>query len=124
LAAVSLFVWKQRLAHRYLLTGWLWFLVTLVPVIGLVQVGDQAMADRYAYIPLIGVFVMLVWGVADLADRRHIQAGWRAVAAVVILAVFSFLTRRQIGYWQSDYALWSHAIQVSPASQIVEENLS
>ena len=124
LAAVSLFVWKQRLTRGYLVTGWLWYLITLVPVIGFVQVGDQAMADRYAYIPLIGIFVMAVWGIADWADRIHIHAGWRVAAAVVILAFFSFLTLRQIGYWKSDYALWSHAIQVSPQSPIAEENLS
>jgi tetratricopeptide (TPR) repeat protein len=124
LTAVTLLVWKQGFARRYLVTGWLWFLVTLVPVIGLVQVGDQAMADRYAYIPLIGVFVMLVWGVADWADSKQIHAGWRAAAAVVILAVFSFFTWRQIGYWRSDYDLWSHAMQVSPESPVVEENLS
>ena len=59
-------------SRRYLLTGWLWFLGTLVPVIGLVQVGDQAMADRYAYIPLIGIFVMIAWGAADLADSSQI----------------------------------------------------
>jgi len=74
LLAVTSVVARFR-AKRYLLTGWLWFLGTLVPVIGLVQVGDQAMADRYAYIPLVGIFVMIAWGVADLADSRHLGLG-------------------------------------------------
>ena len=77
LLAVTGVVLKFR-SKRYLLTGWLWFLGTLVPVIGLVQVGDQAMADRYAYIPLIGIFVMIAWGVADLADSHHIGLSRRA----------------------------------------------
>jgi hypothetical protein len=71
LGAVSLLVWKQRVSRAYLITGWLWYLGTLVPVIGLIQVGQQAMADRYAYIPLIGVFVMLVWGLGD--DGRMVM---------------------------------------------------
>ena len=73
-------------AKRYLLTGWLWFLGTLVPVIGLVQVGDQAMADRYAYIPLVGIFVMIAWGLADLADSKHIGLIVRVIPAACVLA--------------------------------------
>ncbi len=123
LLGVSVLVWKQRSTRRYLVTGWLWYLVTLVPVIGFVQVGDQAMADRYAYIPLIGIFVIAVWGVADLADASTIHFWWRAAAATV-LAILCFLTWRQIGYWRSDYDLWSHALQVAPENAVAEENLS
>ena len=74
LLSVSALVWWQRAARPYLIIGWLWFLGTLVPVIGLVQVGEQAIADRYAYIPLIGIFVMAVWGAADLADSRQLSS--------------------------------------------------
>jgi hypothetical protein len=124
LVGVSLLVWKQRMARRYLVTGWLWYLATLVPVIGFVQVGDQAMADRYAYVPLIGIFLMLVWGGGDWADSRQVSIRWRAAVAVTILAILSFLTWRQIGSWRSDYDLWSHALQVTTENTIAEENLS
>ena len=83
-------------SKRYLLTGWLWFLGTLVPVIGLVQVGDQAMADRYAYIPFIGIFVMIVWGAADFADSRQIGIAAQVVSAACILLALSVATRRQL----------------------------
>jgi tetratricopeptide (TPR) repeat protein len=124
LISVSGLVWKQRRARPYLVTGWLWYLGTLVPVIGLVQVGDQAMADRYVYLPLIGIFVMIVWGAADAADRRQINLALRAAIAFVILAALSFLTWRQIGYWQSDYELWSHTVKVTKHNVVANENLS
>ncbi len=108
---------------RYLLTGWLWFLGTLIPVIGLVQVGDQAMADRYAYIPLIGIFVMIAWGVADLADSLRIGVSLRLVAATCVLLALSLATYRQLGYWSSNYDLWSHALAVTDRNFIAQDNL-
>jgi tetratricopeptide (TPR) repeat protein len=107
----------------YLLTGWLWFLGTLVPVIGLVQVGDQAMADRYAYIPLIGVFVMIAWGAADLADARRIAFSSRVIVASCILLALSFATLRQLGYWSSNSDLWTHALAVTDRNFIAQDNL-
>ncbi len=124
LLGVSVLSWKQRMARRYLLSGWLWYLVTLVPVIGFVQVGNQGMADRYAYIPLLGIFVMVVWGLADLADARAIKFRSRAAVSVAILCALSFLTWRQIGYWRSDYDLWSHTLKVTKENVIAEEKLS
>lgn len=120
LASVSVLVWKKR-DHPYLPVGWLWYLGTLVPVIGLVQVGDQGMADRYAYLPIIGIFMMVVWGVADLA--RPYQVSLRAGLAVagVVIAVLSFLTWRQIGYWRSSYDLWSHALEVTKDNYMAED---
>jgi tetratricopeptide (TPR) repeat protein len=82
------------------------------------------MADRYAYLPLIGIFVMIVWGAADAADRRQINLPSRAAIAFVILAALSFLTWRQIGYWQSDYDLWSHTVKVTKHNVVANENLS
>ncbi len=70
LIVASALVWRERFTRPYLVTGWLWFLGTLVPVIGIVQVGAQGMADRYAYLPAIGLFLMLVWTIADWADQR------------------------------------------------------
>lgn len=124
LLAVSALVWKERTARRYLLTGWLWYLGTLVPVIGLVQVGDQAMADRYAYLPLIGIFVMVVWATAEGAERWQIGVRPRAAVAVMILAILSFLAWRQVGYWRSYYDVWAHAAEVTKNNLAAEEGMS
>ena len=124
LLSVSAVVWNRRSAQPYLVTGWLWYLGTLVPVIGIVQVGDQAMADRYAYVPLIGIFVMAVWGIADWADHRNVKSGLRWAASVGILAALSFLTWRQIGYWQSDIVLWSHTLEITKVNYLGETNLA
>lgn len=122
LALISTLVWRAR-TRRYLLTGWLWFLGTLVPVIGLVQVGEQAMADRYAYIPLIGIFGIIVFGAAELADRESIALPWRTAAALVIVLSLSAVTFRQIGYWKSSYDLWSHALRVTKGNFLAETSL-
>jgi Flp pilus assembly protein TadD len=122
LLAVSGFMLKYR-SKRYLLTGWLWFLGTLVPVIGLVQVGDQAMADRYAYTPLIGIFVMIVWGAADLADSRHSGAAVRIIPATLVLLALSVAGHRQLSYWSSNYDLWTHALAVTDRNFIAQDNL-
>jgi len=124
LLGVSAFVWNQRSARPYLIAGWLWYLGTLVPVIGIVQVGDQALADRYAYVPLIGIFVMIVWGIADWADSRAVNFQLRGAVATVILAALSFLTWRQIGYWRSDYDLWTHTLEITKVNYLAEANLA
>jgi protein O-mannosyl-transferase len=124
LFAVSGLVWNQRKARPYLVSGWLWYLGTLVPVIGIIQVGDQAMADRYVYVPLIGIFVMLIWGAADWADSKAVSIRMRAAMAVGVLAGLSFLSWRQIGFWRSDYDLWSHALQVTRKNDLAEEGIS
>lgn len=120
LAAVTAWVWLQR-SRSYFPIGWLWFLGTLVPMIGLVQVGDQAMADRYGYLPLLGVFVIVVWGVADFAQSRHFSFSTCASIAGVILAVLAFLSWRQIGYWHSSYELWSHTLAVTKDNYLAED---
>jgi tetratricopeptide (TPR) repeat protein len=122
IVSVTALVWKERFVRRYLVTGWLWYLGTLVPVIGLVQVGDQAVADRYAYVPLIGIFVMVVWGAADWADSKNINQQWRAATSLTILLVLSFLTWRQVGYWRSDFDLWPHVLAASPGNPLAEKN--
>jgi len=122
LFAISAAVLKLP-SRRYLAVGWLWFLGTLVPVIGLVQVGDAAMADRYAYIPLIGIFVMLTWGISDLAVAYHFGLAWRVVPAVCVLVALGLATTRQLSYWSSNYDLWSHALAVTRKNYIAENNL-
>jgi tetratricopeptide (TPR) repeat protein len=120
LMVITVLAWRLR-ARRYLLVGWLWFLITLVPVIGLVQVGDAAMADRYAYIPLIGIFFMVAFGLADLANG--INPLWVAAPAGLVLVALAFATHRQIGYWESNIDLWSHALAVTQNNFIAEDNL-
>jgi Flp pilus assembly protein TadD len=122
LIAITAVVWRFR-RHRFLLTGWLWFLGTLVPVIGLVQVGDAAMADRYAYIPLIGVFTMISFGIADLAKKKKLGFVAGVAGAAVVIA-FTTVTLRQIGYWQTNVELWTHALAVTQNNFIAEDNLA
>ena len=109
--------------RRYLPTGWLWFLGTLVPMIGLVQVGTQAMADRYAYLPCIGLFLMICWLVADLADRQHVATAWVGSASVAVLLVLAFVAHQQIGYWEDNVTLWTRALQVTRSNWVAEDNL-
>jgi len=122
LAAVSYLVWKLR-SRGYLLVGWLWFLGTLVPVIGLVQVGDQAMADRYAYIPLIGIFVMAAWSAADAADSKKWPLAVQVIPAACIVLALSIVTHRQIGYWRDSVTVWTHTLQVTQHNNVAEDNL-
>ena len=114
-------IWKYR-SRRYLLVGWLWFLGTLVPVIGLVQVGEAAMADRYAYIPLIGVFVMIAFGIADFAQARKLGL-WPALPAALALIALGVTTHRQTSYWKSNYDLWTHTLAVTENNFVAQNNL-
>lgn len=109
--------------RKYLLVGWLWFLGTLFPTIGLIQVGDQALADRFAYIPEIGIFVIIIWGLSEILDAKKVALAWRAVPLVVVFLALAATTHRQIGYWRSSHDLWSHALQVTQNNFIAEDNL-
>ncbi len=108
---------------RYAIVGWLWFLGTLIPVIGLVQVGDAAMADRYAYIPLIGIFVILGFGFEDLADTFKLNLTARAIAVACILLALGIATEHQLKYWSSSYDLWLHTLSVTGPNYIAQDNL-
>jgi protein O-mannosyl-transferase len=110
--------------HRYLLVGWLWFLGTLVPMIGLVHVGSQAMADRYAYLPFIGLFIMVSWGVFEWAERQHISIGVVRGMGVVVLLALAIVTHRQLGYWNDNVTLWTHALEVTTDNYIAHGNLA
>jgi protein O-mannosyl-transferase len=111
-------------AHRrYLLVGWFWFLGTLVPMIGLVQVGVQAMADRYAYLPFVGLYLMVCWGTAELAERKKWPAALPPIAAVIVLVVLGAIARRQLSYWSDSITLWSHAIAVTGPNFEGQEHL-
>ncbi len=113
LVVVSLAVIALRRRHAYLLVGWLWFLGTLLPVIGLVQVGGQSMADRYSYIPSIGVLIMLAWGAYDATRRWRGRTVALAVVAGVVTLLCAGVTRRQIGYWQNGETLFRRALAVT-----------
>jgi tetratricopeptide (TPR) repeat protein len=115
--SVLLFVLRRR--APFLLVGWLWFLGTLVPVIGLVQVGDQAMADRYTYLPSLGVLILAVWGAYELTRRWHYPVIALSVAGGAALVLCLGLTRQQIGYWRDGEALFRHALAVTENNQTV-----
>jgi tetratricopeptide (TPR) repeat protein len=107
----------------YLAVGWLWFLGTLVPVIGLVQVGSQAMADRYTYVPHIGLFVAVVWGASDLASRLRCPAVLAGTAVGLLLAGCALATWLQVTCWHNDITLWEHALEVNPDNYLAHGNL-
>ncbi|MGC2109371.1 MAG: tetratricopeptide repeat protein [Candidatus Korobacteraceae bacterium] len=110
--------------HRYLAVGWFWFLGTLVPMIGLMQVGTQGMADRYAYLSFLGLFLMVCWGVADWAPAQHLPASILPAVSVVALLALSAVTYRQVGYWRDNVTLWTHALQVTDRNWLAENNLA
>jgi len=123
LLTITILVCVAREKRRYLAVGWFWFLGTLVPMIGLVQVGSQAMADRYAYLPFVGLFLMFCWGLADFARGRPASKIPLAVGSSIVLAALSAVTFRQISYWSDNVTLWSHAVAVTQGSFIAEDNL-
>ncbi len=106
--AFSALVWWLRKREPAVLWGWLWYLGTLLPVIGLVQAGSEASADRFTYVPQLGIFVGVVWTLAALPAAR--------VCAAAVLVVFGALTIRQIGFWEDGLALFEHASEVNPRS--------
>ena len=113
----------QRKLRPYLMVGWLWFLGTLVPVIGLVQVGGQTMADRYFYIPSIGLFTALVYGLVDIAKTRRVAPSLIAAIAGAVLLVLAILTNAQIHLWRDSFTLFEHALAVTPPNLPIENSL-
>jgi hypothetical protein len=124
IVGVSLLAWKQRRSRPYLAFGWLWFLGTAVPIIGIVQVGNQVIADRYAYLPLIGIFIIIAWGASELAAHWQLRAAPCVAIVALVLAALSFFTWRQIGYWHSTIDLWVHALQVTKNNSMAENYLA
>jgi tetratricopeptide (TPR) repeat protein len=114
-------VYRRR---RPFFVGWFWFLGTLVPMIGLVQISVQAMADRYAYIPLLGIFVIVCWGAADLARVLHVRAMVSVAGAAIILAGLGFALYRQISFWSDNVTLWTHTLDITERNYTAEDNLA
>jgi tetratricopeptide (TPR) repeat protein len=110
--------------RRYLAVGWFWFLGSLVPMIGLIQVGSQSMADRYAYIPFVGLFVMVTWLVADWAQAHRISSRWLAIPAISCLLVLGILTYRQVGYWHDPESFWLRTLALTEDNYVAEVNLA
>ena len=115
-------IWAGR-RHPYLPVGWFWFLGTLVPVIGLVQVGSQAMADRYTYVPLIGLFIILAWGIPDLLPRGRWREGVLPAAAAMLILACAIGARAQVEYWKDSMTLWTHALEVTTDNDIANNLL-
>lgn len=138
LVLVTTLVFKARKSHPYLLVGWLWYLGTLVPVIGLVQVGMQSMADRYTYIPLIGLFMIIAWGIPDLLAWAPVES-WRrsrvsavesfprllilVVLAGTTLATMACIAHKQVRHWRNNVSLFRHALDVTRDNYLMENNL-
>jgi len=126
LGAASWLAWRRRSAAPYLLVGWCWFLGVLFPILGLLQAGPQAWADRFSYLPALGLLLAIVWGVADgvsavLAPR---PAAWLLAGALLLaLAGETVATRRQIPVWRNDVSLWRHALAVTRENYFAEVNL-
>jgi len=121
LAVISAGVAMLRRSRPYLAVGWLWYLGTLLPVIGIVQVGFQARADRYTYVPLVGIFILLAWGVPDLLGRRTRLLGAGAIASLAAAAWLAYL---QCGYWRDSIPLFERTIDVTTENAVARNNLA
>jgi tetratricopeptide (TPR) repeat protein len=122
LVAVSVAVWWLGRKAAFLAAGWLWFLGTLIPVIGIVQVGNQAMADRYAYVPLVGLFIAVAWGAGMLVIRWRLSKV-AAVAAALVLAACAARTVDQLRYWRNSETLFGHTLGLTPFNPAARDNL-
>ena len=123
--AVAISLVKSR---SYVTVGWLWFVITLIPVIGLVQVGKQAMADRYTYVPLIGVFLLVGWAVPDLLRLGATSTGrWKqitvSIAAIATICTFAVVSYRSVGVWRNSVTLFTQALKVDPTNSLAYNNL-
>lgn len=121
LMAVSVIVFLKRRVQPHLFVGWAWFVGTLIPVIGLVQVGDQAMADRWTYIPSIGVFVLLAWALADVRKRFSLPRIPVAIASGLPVLACAALTIRQVGYWSDSGTLFRRAVDVTEQNYVAHK---
>jgi len=124
LAGVTALVLRWFRSHPYLAVGWFWYLGTLVPVIGFVQVGGQSSADRYTYVPMVGLAIMLSWGAADILKRHPRARTVAAIAAAAICSACLVLTWLQLRYWANSGTLFEHAAEVTTGNHIAHNNLA
>jgi tetratricopeptide (TPR) repeat protein len=123
LSSITWFAFRKAREFPFLIVGWMWYLGTLVPVIGLVQVGPQSMADRYVYLPLIGIFIVIAWGMESLlATRISFRKGF-LISSSVILLIYCFVAHSQIGIWRNSVTLFEHALFVEAVNPIARYNI-
>ncbi len=123
LSVVTIYVIGIGKKYKYLPVGWFWYLGTLVPVIGLVQVGGQSMADRCTYIPFIGLFIMVAWVADDLLEKFRCRKIVLSISATAIILALSVCTYFQLSYWKNSTTLWEHALKVTTGNYIAHNNL-
>jgi tetratricopeptide (TPR) repeat protein len=121
--SISFLAYRTRTRWPYLAAGWCWYIVTLLPVIGIIQIGGQAMADRYTYIPLIGLFISLSWGLSDIISATKRKEMLFGTISVVILALCSVMTIKQVPTWKDSATLFRHALAVTDRSKVAHYNL-
>ncbi|HUH66503.1 MAG TPA: tetratricopeptide repeat protein [Syntrophales bacterium] len=123
LAVTTFLIVRVAKTHPYLATGWLWFIGTLVPVIGVVQVGYQSMADRYTYIPMIGIFIAIVWAVQDIAGRLRLPRAILPALAACVTAALMMVSFFQVRYWQNSITLFAHTLAVTKNNAVIEADM-
>lgn len=123
LIILSVVIFRMCRRRPYAPVGWLWYLGTLVPVIGLIQIGNHAMADRYTYIPLIGLFIIIAWGIPDLFGNRPYRKQVLTISAGLLLLLLSVCTFFQVRHWKDSIALLSHAIDVTDDNWMAHNNI-
>jgi tetratricopeptide (TPR) repeat protein len=123
LTGITLFTIWQRKRRPYLLVGWLWYFGMLVPVIGIVQVGGQAMADRYMYMPIIGLFIMISWAGSDIMKRKLLKPIFAVFLVTLVLLILMETSRRQTRHWVNSITLYNHALAVTNNNETVHLNL-
>lgn len=124
LAFITIEILRAAKDHKYLPVGWFWFLGTLIPVIGIVQVGEQALADRYTYIPLIGVLIVIVWGAEDVRSLFKLNVKTVGVATATVLSSLAFLSFNQVSYWKNNVTLFERAVSVTEDNYLAHNNLA
>ena len=112
IAITALALWKAK-RYPYFITGWLWYLGTLVPVIGLVKIGDFALADRYTYIPLVGLFIVVAWGLPALLTAWRFKKRALVLATAAALVCLTMTSRSQVRYWSDNVNLFNHTLAVT-----------
>jgi hypothetical protein len=122
-AAITIMAVTLGRKHRYLLVGWFWYLVMLVPVLGIVQVGLQAHADRYTYLPHIGLYLLVTWGIVDLTARWRYRAQALGTAAAVAIIALTWRASVQASYWRDSRSLWEHTLAVTSNNDVAHTNL-
>jgi protein O-mannosyl-transferase len=122
--ALSFAAWKWRRDYPYFFTGWFWFIGMLIPVIGVIQVGQQGHADRYTYLPYIGLLILISWGISDLTTRWKERGKILTATAALIIGTLTVQARAQASYWRESELLWRHALEVTSRNPVAHNNLA